>query len=800
MTDYDKYNALFANKRPAAVSTTDWNGMRVLAMDPKSGHILVNQGGDAPHDPASLTKMMTFYLTLQALRDKKLDPEKVKLTLSKAAVTTDYTDLRGKQGKTFTLASMMHAMMTGSDNGATQAIAEWLGSDAIAQMNATARRLHAADARWRDVPNAQEPAASRFANPHGLPAGGRNQTTAYEMAKLLQQLNSEFPHAVQRYMTAPQVKYAGHTEPAHHHLNRPGSPLRLPAGQQAAAKTGFTNAASHNIASLVTGPDGRQLIVVVLGADRQFRDAEAEAGLPKGMQGKGQKGSRVRDALVVKVSQTLFAQGRGRTQEVQVAGAAAGIEVAEALVVPAPALQSNNKESPNVSTVSGNAAGNKTREEVPEHPLRAAAVAAISAKLPAHDRKAVEACRSNLVGKVRLAAPDNAPEVKVPQESPAIEKMEAALAKAKTGRKTNKERIKTLESELAQARGLVATLESTVENPRKVAYTDAQYEAQIERAKLYADAFVESWKGVLPPGGKEALKQRFHTIIEGTAGMESGWEPKIVKGDANRDRYSGVFQIGWDYISDARRELDSKPALKAIANGNKQEKALFDLSKKSLLGDKGLPTTSFAGQGAVMGVMVAASYERFLENGGKPENFDGGVMYFDHLLGASGAIRFRNQLEKNPNTTKKKPDKKKPAWLDDNAYTNNFLLTTHPLSPLNDLNPNRITYAQATARDVDAMQDDKFIHARNRLVRDGASPEHIAKFEEAYLPQWTGQPQKKADDIARVLFQKEMGLQMRTVVTLDGKGACDVLKPMPTMPPTFRTAALDLPPAVPKAR
>jgi hypothetical protein len=125
---------------------------------------------------------------------------------------------------------------------------------------------------------------------------------------------------------------------------------------------------------------------------------------------------------------------------------------------------------------------------------------------------------------------------------------------------------------------------------------------------------------------------------------------------------------------------------------------------------------------------------------------------------------------------------------------------------MNDLNPNRIVYSEATAKDVQQMMHDKSVHAYNRMVKKmekgELSRERVAAFEQAFLPEWTNNPSLKAHDIARVSAQKEMGLQLRADAeakinalaqskhgispSIKDQILCEILMPMPLLGTSIR--------------
>jgi D-alanyl-D-alanine carboxypeptidase len=264
-----------------------WNGLKVMVVDPKTGEVLVNAGGELPHDPASLTKLMTFYIAQRAIQQKLVLPDTM-IVINKRV---DYAKV--EPGDKLTLDLALKAMMTASDNGVSQAIADiiepTLERNFIKHANTLTKRLGMV--------------STHFSNPHGLPARPKNITTAHDMARLMQQIHTEFPDNMADYMGINSVRYDDATYFAHHDLNRSVAPGGLPENMEASAKTGYTNRAGHNIAALVTNEEsGKQVIVVVLGGRWTTRSARIAMDLPVGHAGDAQ-GSQVRDALVSRLAE-----------------------------------------------------------------------------------------------------------------------------------------------------------------------------------------------------------------------------------------------------------------------------------------------------------------------------------------------------------------------------------------------------------------------------------------------------------------------------------------------------------------
>lgn len=778
-----------------------WNGMKVFVMDPVTNKVLINVGGDSPHDPASLTKLMTCYCVLDAVHSGKLRLEQT-ITVSANAAKQQYAKVI--EGHTYTIDQLLGAAITASDNGATQALAESLGESFLNQMNAKGRELGLKH--------------TRFVNPHGLPAKGEvvNTTTAHDITTLITRIHKDFPSEVKKYMQAESVTYfskgkgtasqpAERIHKAHHWLNDGGSELSLPEGYTASAKTGYTERAGHNIASVIAAPDGRRLVVVVMGGKWSHQDAAIEAGVPTTLLAKKVKGNRVRDALVGDLVQEFLVKTTPhRAQALPALSAPVHTAVAPPPVAAsvAPAASKPVAVQPLAVTPPAAVASCVDRTTKTDPKILAAAVTIHTAqKLTPDALKAVQECRRKINNYSRPGADCEAkviiattPKVleedlkKLEKAKPELATEEAKLAaalrknpKAKPSDRLRK--LRELEEAVQVDKDVLARLKAIEDQTNPAIYTRENYEKELASAKKYTDAFVDAWGGALPDGGKPVLKQKLRGVIEGAAGIETGWNPETVKSKANRGQFTGVFQTSWAYIADAKRAFDAQPAMKAVLDKNPTDAAVVNFLfppeleatkrtaeqkkedlERELTNVKGLPTTAFAGQGAIMGAMIAASYVRHVTGNGdvnkiyNPNNFSGQNVYQEHMLGAGNVSGLRNQLA-NTLTS----NQKGASGISRKAHNENFIVTDAPYTNLNDLNPDRLTYDQATAADVAKMIRDKSIHAYNRAVNHSANPEKLAALELAYFPEWKTNPTLKAQDIARVTFQKELGRELRDV-------------------------------------
>jgi D-alanyl-D-alanine carboxypeptidase len=241
-----------------------------VVFDYQDGHVLYAEDIDAPWYPASLTKMMTAYLALTAVREKRATKD-TKIFISPAAQKQPPTRLGLKVGKDITLDDALRALIMRSANDIAVAMAETLGGDEasfVKQMNQTAARLGMAH--------------THFINPHGLPAD-QQVTTARDLGILAQALLRDFPEETSLYALT-QTTIGKIVVGTHNALL-----TSFPGGD--GIKTGYTCASGYNLAASATR-DGRKLIAIILGeSSSNARTARAAAMLENGFRTRAWKTS-----------------------------------------------------------------------------------------------------------------------------------------------------------------------------------------------------------------------------------------------------------------------------------------------------------------------------------------------------------------------------------------------------------------------------------------------------------------------------------------------------------------------------
>ena len=137
-----------------------------ILINARTGGVIFEKNADTRRAPASLTKIMTCILGLEA---KGMDST---FSISMAAAATEYSDLGMKGGEKMRSGELMRGMMLESDNGAAVVVAQNVSGSTLKfadRMNEKAKELGCRK--------------THFSNPHGLPARW-HYTTARDMAKI----------------------------------------------------------------------------------------------------------------------------------------------------------------------------------------------------------------------------------------------------------------------------------------------------------------------------------------------------------------------------------------------------------------------------------------------------------------------------------------------------------------------------------------------------------------------------------------------------------------------------------------
>src|SRR5262249_35307624 len=216
----------------------------LLVIEAESGKVLVAQNAGQQWYPASVTKLMTAYVTLRAVNEGRLTLDQP-LTVSSNAVAQAPVKMGFGSGTIVTVDNALKMLMVKSANDIAVVLAEGVAGSIenfADLMNLNARRLGMVQ--------------STFVNPNGLPADDQ-VSSARDLAMLARALIREFPE-YDYYWHLPGIRMGKMVQRNYNSLLG-----RYPGAD--GMKTGFICASGFNLVASATR-DGKRLIAVVLGA------------------------------------------------------------------------------------------------------------------------------------------------------------------------------------------------------------------------------------------------------------------------------------------------------------------------------------------------------------------------------------------------------------------------------------------------------------------------------------------------------------------------------------------------------
>lgn len=234
-----------------------------VLFDATDGRVLYAEDADNVWHPASLTKIMTAYITFEALKAGKIARD-TKLVVSELAHSQVPSKVGLPVGATMTVELAVQALIIKSANDVAVMLAEGISGSVEGfslEMNRTAKRLGMT--------------RSNFVNPNGLPAA-EQVTSARDLAKLSRAMLRDYPeyNALwgQADMRIGRIRLRSHN-----------GLLKTYEGADG-LKTGFTCDSGYNVVATATR-DGRKIVAVVLGeASGKERNIRAATLLEHGFE------------------------------------------------------------------------------------------------------------------------------------------------------------------------------------------------------------------------------------------------------------------------------------------------------------------------------------------------------------------------------------------------------------------------------------------------------------------------------------------------------------------------------------
>jgi D-alanyl-D-alanine carboxypeptidase len=233
----------------------------LLLIEADSGKVLQAENATYPWYPASVTKLMTAYVTLKAVKDGKLSLDTL-LTVSPVATAQSPSKMGFRSGTQVTVDNALKMMLVKSANDMAVVLAEGVGGSIdgfSAEMNATAQRLGMTQ--------------TSYVNPNGLPADGQI-TSARDLGILARAIIRDLPE-YEYFVHIPSIRFGRKVTQNFNKLIG-----RFPGAD--GFKTGFICASGYNLVASATR-NGKRLIAVVLGASSgQMRAVRAAQMLERG--------------------------------------------------------------------------------------------------------------------------------------------------------------------------------------------------------------------------------------------------------------------------------------------------------------------------------------------------------------------------------------------------------------------------------------------------------------------------------------------------------------------------------------
>lgn len=232
-----------------------------IVVDAQTGRVLQDYHPDEDAHPASLTKLMTLYLTFQRLADGRMRLDQ-RLHVSRHAAAQEPSKLGLRAGTTVSVRTCILGIVSHSANDAAVVLAENIAGSEwrfVQLMNQQARQLGMTH--------------TVFYNASGLP-DSRQWTTARDMATLAMSILQTFPQYYP-FFDVHSLRYHGRIFYSFDHL-----PEEYPGAD--GMKTGFIQSSGFNIVTSAVRDHHRLIGVIMGGATARARDLQMISLLNRG--------------------------------------------------------------------------------------------------------------------------------------------------------------------------------------------------------------------------------------------------------------------------------------------------------------------------------------------------------------------------------------------------------------------------------------------------------------------------------------------------------------------------------------
>ena len=228
----------------AAASPRVAQAEALLVVEADTGKVLQAENATYPWYPASVTKLMTAYVTLRAVKEGRITLDTL-FTVSPVAASQSPSKMGFRPGTQVTVDNALKMMLVKSANDMAVVLAEGVGGSIdgfSVLMNQNAQRLGMTQ--------------TSYVNPNGLP-DDRQITSARDLAILARAIIRDLPE-YEYFVHIPSIRYGRRVIQNFNKLIG-----RYPGAD--GFKTGFICASGYNLVASATR-DGKRLIAVVLGS------------------------------------------------------------------------------------------------------------------------------------------------------------------------------------------------------------------------------------------------------------------------------------------------------------------------------------------------------------------------------------------------------------------------------------------------------------------------------------------------------------------------------------------------------
>ncbi len=235
----------------AAAAAPQVKAKSAVLMDIETGTVLYEQNAHEALHPASVTKVMTMLLIMEAIDDGRIKLSDL-VTASEAAAAKGGSQIYLKVGEQMTVSDMLKSIAVSSANDCACAMAEHLyGSESafVDKMNARAAELGMKDTHFVNCTGLDDDAEAE-----------NHKTSAYDIAVMSRELMKNHPD-IKNYTTI----WMDTVRNGAFGLSNTNKMVRFYNGCTG-LKTGFTSKAGYCL-SATASRDGLELVAVVMGAE-----------------------------------------------------------------------------------------------------------------------------------------------------------------------------------------------------------------------------------------------------------------------------------------------------------------------------------------------------------------------------------------------------------------------------------------------------------------------------------------------------------------------------------------------------